>query len=303
ALTEAMSEALQLPALHLQAPGDCSSNGSAALTGTVAWSSSSTPTLRRKRFKMRRMKNVLSEKEQLGNGELRRGCSGSKEYLQLPSIEITPSSDEEAPWSNCSTPSASPRRKRFLLKKWLKIDSEKFPDFPVVTVLAAYGKHRAALVGHHIASVVVMTISQVSGSSCTITTSVSLKGPEICIVVVVVLVVVVVVLVVLVVVVVVVGGGGGGGVVVENEVIGHQTAWSDPLDPIHALQKGGGTFCTWNSKRAHTSRAVNKTCFLINCTAQRSAEECTLALILMLMMPIDEVMPSPRPSAVHKDVT
>ncbi|MGH0175737.1 UNVERIFIED_CONTAM: hypothetical protein FKN15_071058 [Acipenser sinensis] len=205
-----MSEALQLPALHLQAPGDCSSNGSAALTGTVAWSSSSTPTLRRKRFKMRRMKNVLSEKEQLGNGELRRGCSGSKEYLQLPSIEITPSSDEEAPWSNCSTPSASPRRKRFLLKKWLKvrekkdhgsesrkeqdlfthqypfdllslisckIDSEKFPDFPVVTVLAAYGKHRAALVGHHIASVVVMTISQVSGSSCTITTSVSLKAP------------------------------------------------------------------------------------------------------------------------------
>ncbi|XP_058866226.1 protein Aster-B-like isoform X2 [Acipenser ruthenus] len=120
-----MSEALRLPALHVQVPGDCSSNDSAAVTGTVAWSSSSTPTLRRKRFKMRRMKNVLSEKEQLGNGELRRGCSGSKEYLQLPSIEITPSSDEEAPWSNCSTPSASPRRKRFLLKKWLKVREKK----------------------------------------------------------------------------------------------------------------------------------------------------------------------------------
>ncbi|RXM94081.1 hypothetical protein EOD39_18388 [Acipenser ruthenus] len=120
-----MSEALRLPALHVQVPGDCTSNDSAAVTGTVAWSSSSTPTLRRKRFKMRRMKNVLSEKEQLGNGELRRGCSGSKEYLQLPSIEITPSSDEEAPWSNCSTPSASPRRKRFLLKKWLKVREKK----------------------------------------------------------------------------------------------------------------------------------------------------------------------------------
>ncbi|XP_041090861.1 protein Aster-B-like isoform X2 [Polyodon spathula] len=120
-----MSEALQLPALHVQVSDDCSSNGSATLAGTIAWSSSSTPTLRRKRFKMRRMKNVLSEKEQLGNGELRRGCSGSKEYLQLPSIEITPSSDEEAPWSNCSTPSASPRRKRFLLKKWLKVREKK----------------------------------------------------------------------------------------------------------------------------------------------------------------------------------
>lgn len=51
--------------------------------------------------------------------------SSSKEYLQLPSIEITPSSDEDTPWSNCSTPSASPRRKRFLLRKWLRVREKK----------------------------------------------------------------------------------------------------------------------------------------------------------------------------------
>uniref|UniRef100_A0A8C6TJP3 GRAM domain containing 1Bb n=1 Tax=Neogobius melanostomus TaxID=47308 RepID=A0A8C6TJP3_9GOBI len=50
-----------------------------------------------------------------------------REYLQLPSIEITPSSDEDVPssWSRCSTPSASPRRKRFLLRKWLKVREKK----------------------------------------------------------------------------------------------------------------------------------------------------------------------------------
>uniref|UniRef100_A0A7N8YN99 GRAM domain containing 1Bb n=1 Tax=Mastacembelus armatus TaxID=205130 RepID=A0A7N8YN99_9TELE len=95
-------------------------------------SSSSTPTLRRKRFKMRRMRNVPSEREaergRLTDGHLTvRSHSGSKEYLQLPSIEITPSSDEDTPssWSNCSTPSASPRRKRFLLRKWLKVREKK----------------------------------------------------------------------------------------------------------------------------------------------------------------------------------
>ncbi|XP_030648201.1 protein Aster-B isoform X2 [Chanos chanos] len=72
---------------------------------------------------MHRMKNVESEKEQAENGSPQR--SGSKEYLQLPSIEITPSSDEDAAWSNCSTPSASPRRKRFLLRKWLKVREKK----------------------------------------------------------------------------------------------------------------------------------------------------------------------------------
>uniref|UniRef100_A0AAX7SHI5 VASt domain-containing protein n=1 Tax=Astatotilapia calliptera TaxID=8154 RepID=A0AAX7SHI5_ASTCA len=94
-------------------------------------SSSSTPTLRRKRFKMRRMKNVPSERE-IERGRptnchlTARSRSSSKEYLQLPSIEITPSSDEDAPsWSRCSTPSASPRRKRFLLRKWLKVREKK----------------------------------------------------------------------------------------------------------------------------------------------------------------------------------
>ncbi|XP_039620106.1 protein Aster-B isoform X1 [Polypterus senegalus] len=118
----AMTETLQLPSLHVQVSADCGGLGS-----TAVWSSSSTPTLRRKRLKMRRMKNVLSEKDMLENGELIRDVSGSKEYLQLPSIEITPSSDEDTPWSNCSTPSASPRRKRFLLKKWLKVREKKEP--------------------------------------------------------------------------------------------------------------------------------------------------------------------------------
>ncbi|XP_036392939.1 protein Aster-B-like isoform X3 [Megalops cyprinoides] len=124
-----MTETLRLP--ELQVPrdhggGGAGSSDGGAGGGALAWSSSSTPTLRRKRSKMRRMKNVVSEKE---GGPLRRAGSGpgsaSKEYLQLPSIEITPSSDEDAPWSNCSTPSASPRRKRFLLKKWLKVREKK----------------------------------------------------------------------------------------------------------------------------------------------------------------------------------
>lgn len=105
-------------------PGDGGSDG-------LAWSSSSTPTLRRRRFKMRRMKKLQSERERDGHpqrlekaGALRRATS--KDYLQLPAIEITPSSDEDAAtWSNCSTPSASPRRKRFLLRKWLKVRERK----------------------------------------------------------------------------------------------------------------------------------------------------------------------------------
>ncbi|KAF5898485.1 GRAM domain-containing protein 1B-like isoform X1 [Clarias magur] len=102
-----MTDTLRPPSLLVQEPRDDPSS---------AWSSSSTPTLRRRRLKMRRTKKAPSE--QMENGSLRR--LASKEYLQLPSIEITPSSDEDAPWSNCSTPSASPRRKRFLIRKWLK---------------------------------------------------------------------------------------------------------------------------------------------------------------------------------------
>ncbi|XP_069750675.1 protein Aster-B isoform X3 [Narcine bancroftii] len=108
-----MTEMLQLPAVQI----------SSSASDSVAWSRSSTPTLRRKRFKMKRWKNVQSEKEQMVNNVY---CGSiTKEYLQLPSIEITPSSDEDTPWSNCSTPSASPRRKRFLLKKWLKVREKK----------------------------------------------------------------------------------------------------------------------------------------------------------------------------------
>ncbi|KAL4647293.1 GRAM domain-containing protein 1B isoform X11 [Arapaima gigas] len=125
-----MTETLQLPSFQVQVPGDCGELGPETMDGScigvdLARSSSSTPTLRRRRFKMRRTKNVLSETEMAGDGPVRRARSGSKEYLQLPSIEITPSSDEDAPWSNCSTPSASPRRKRFLLKKWLKVRERK----------------------------------------------------------------------------------------------------------------------------------------------------------------------------------
>ncbi|XP_016397396.1 uncharacterized protein LOC107730947 [Sinocyclocheilus rhinocerous] len=110
-----MSETLQLPALQIQGPVDGECNGCEV---DLALSSSSSPSLRRKRFKMCRMKNVMSEKEQLQR-------SGSKEYLQLPSIEITPSSDEDAAWSSCSTPSTSPQRRRFLLRKWLRGGEKK----------------------------------------------------------------------------------------------------------------------------------------------------------------------------------
>lgn len=110
-----MTETLQLPALQVPEQQ--------VLEGGPAWSSSSTPTLRRKRFKMRRMKNV--QEQSLEADRYQDTPSSSKEYLQLPSIEITPSSDEDTPWSNCSTPSASPRRKRFLLRKWLRVREKK----------------------------------------------------------------------------------------------------------------------------------------------------------------------------------
>uniref|UniRef100_A0A7N4P3N5 GRAM domain containing 1B n=1 Tax=Sarcophilus harrisii TaxID=9305 RepID=A0A7N4P3N5_SARHA len=113
-------ENLQLPAL--QVPGE--SQGAPEVS--PVWSSSSTPTLRRRRFKMRRMKNVQEQSLEGGLApDLSSSLSPGKEFLQLPSIEITPSSDEDTPWSNCSTPSASPRRKRFLLRKWLRVRERK----------------------------------------------------------------------------------------------------------------------------------------------------------------------------------
>uniref|UniRef100_A0A8C9GQN3 GRAM domain containing 1B n=1 Tax=Piliocolobus tephrosceles TaxID=591936 RepID=A0A8C9GQN3_9PRIM len=114
-----MMENRPLPALQVPEP-------QRAPEGSPVWSSSSTPTLRRRRFKMRRMKNVQEQSLEAG---LARDLPGvlapGKEFLQLPSIEITPSSDEDTPWSNCSTPSASPRRKRFLLRKWLRVRERK----------------------------------------------------------------------------------------------------------------------------------------------------------------------------------
>lgn len=130
-----MGDTLRPPSLQVSVPNDgpvYSDGGGPAVSDGCVRSSSSTPTLRRKRFKMRRMRNVASEKEgereRLAAGRhLQSSRSASKEYLQLPSIEITPSSDEDGPasWSRCSTPSASPRRKRFLLRKWLKVREKK----------------------------------------------------------------------------------------------------------------------------------------------------------------------------------
>uniref|UniRef100_A0A3Q3VXI1 Uncharacterized protein n=1 Tax=Mola mola TaxID=94237 RepID=A0A3Q3VXI1_MOLML len=126
---------LRPPSLQVSIPNDApvySDGGGNIVSDGFMRSSSSTPTMRRKRFKMRRMRNVPSKKEnerdRLAVGHITaRSHSASKEYLQLPSIEITPSSDEDAPlsWSRCSTPSASPRRKRFLLRKWLKVREKK----------------------------------------------------------------------------------------------------------------------------------------------------------------------------------
>ncbi|XP_053371819.1 protein Aster-B isoform X3 [Clarias gariepinus] len=107
-----MSETLQLPALQVQAPCDVDQDGSPSRENPTMLS----PSLRRKRFKMRRMKHVQSEREP---------TDGSKEYLQLPSIEITPSSDEDAFGSGSSTPNASPCRRRSLLRKWLRGGDKK----------------------------------------------------------------------------------------------------------------------------------------------------------------------------------
>ncbi|XP_048369470.1 protein Aster-B isoform X4 [Sphaerodactylus townsendi] len=105
-----MTETLQLPALQVPEQQEAESGR--------AWSSSSTPTLRRRQFKMRRTKHIQEP-------NLESASSSNKEFLQLPSIEITPSSDEDTAWSNCSTPSASPRRKRLLLRKWLSVREKK----------------------------------------------------------------------------------------------------------------------------------------------------------------------------------
>ena len=145
-----MTDALRPPSLQVSVPNDAPAlSGGGGGGGGNGPSTSSTPTLRRKRFKMRRMRNVPSEKEsgRLIVGQLSaRSRSASKEYLQLPSIEITPSSDEDAPssWSRCSTPSASPRRKRFLLRKWLKVREKKEQSSESRLVRPPHPPHRHA---------------------------------------------------------------------------------------------------------------------------------------------------------------
>ncbi|XP_036210023.1 protein Aster-B isoform X3 [Myotis myotis] len=120
-----LMESLQPPALQVPAPRG-------APEGSAVWSSASTPSLRRRRFRLRRARNVLERSLEAGLARelplplpLPGGGAPGKELLQLPAIEITPSSDEDTPWSNCSTPSASPRRKRSLLRKWLRLRERK----------------------------------------------------------------------------------------------------------------------------------------------------------------------------------
>nr|DBA16523.1 TPA: hypothetical protein GDO54_003907 [Pyxicephalus adspersus] len=94
-LASDINETLQIPELQIPNLSD----------STSATSSSNTPTQRRRRFKMRRSK-AARNRECCDTSDY----TGNLEYLQLPSIEITPSSDEDSVVSNSSTPSTSPRR-------------------------------------------------------------------------------------------------------------------------------------------------------------------------------------------------
>uniref|UniRef100_A0A8C9V9G9 GRAM domain containing 1B n=1 Tax=Scleropages formosus TaxID=113540 RepID=A0A8C9V9G9_SCLFO len=130
---------IQLPVVQIQVPGD---HGAEARSGLRAGAKAAAPgtsnrtplptssrTPRQRRFRMRRSRDTPGEWEPAAvETRLQRSGSTFKEYLQLPSIEITPSSDEDGPWSNCSTPSASPLRKRSLLRRWLKVREKKNRD-------------------------------------------------------------------------------------------------------------------------------------------------------------------------------
>ncbi|MEE6485276.1 hypothetical protein FKM82_014235 [Ascaphus truei] len=98
-----ISATRQIPELQVPNPSDSASGSSSCYT----------PTHRRRRFKMRRPKSSRSRE----TGESL-SCARNPDYLQLPSIEITPSSDEDSAQSNSSTPSTSPRRKGLRLKHW-----------------------------------------------------------------------------------------------------------------------------------------------------------------------------------------
>ncbi|XP_068098019.1 protein Aster-A isoform X3 [Hyperolius riggenbachi] len=83
------------------------------------WSCSSTPSARRRRFKL---KKGQGSPDSGGKSETEATVAKEKS-LKPPAIEITPSSEDEA-WSSCSTPSASPKRQRNLFKKWLTRDGK-----------------------------------------------------------------------------------------------------------------------------------------------------------------------------------
>ncbi|XP_077105733.1 protein Aster-B isoform X2 [Ranitomeya variabilis] len=102
-LAAELNETLRIPELQVsRLSGNTSATGNA-----------NTPSQRRRRFRMRRSKTARN-RENVANLD----CSGNLEYLQLPSIEITPSSDEDSALSNTSTPSTSPRRHGLRPKSW-----------------------------------------------------------------------------------------------------------------------------------------------------------------------------------------
>lgn len=100
-LASNINEMLQIPELQIPNLSD----------STSATSSSNIPSQRRRRFKMRRSK-ISRNRECADTSDY----TANLEYLQLPSIEITPSSDEDSAVSNSSTPSTSPRRKGLRLQ-------------------------------------------------------------------------------------------------------------------------------------------------------------------------------------------
>uniref|UniRef100_A0A8C4QQ07 Uncharacterized protein n=1 Tax=Eptatretus burgeri TaxID=7764 RepID=A0A8C4QQ07_EPTBU len=140
----------------LDAPSSQSSSQSGQLG--YKWLSRSTPTVKCKRAKFRRRRKVGSKQEQVGlklepGGAAllmerlqceshRRMCSNrntgvhcsrpsssSSMYLPLPLIKITPSSDDEGgSWSRSSTPSGSPRRRKSLLRKWLRARDQSLSE-------------------------------------------------------------------------------------------------------------------------------------------------------------------------------
>ncbi|KAG8433693.1 hypothetical protein GDO86_012156 [Hymenochirus boettgeri] len=85
------------------------------------WSCSSTPSARRRRTNL---KKGQRSPDSGARSEAETSTVRRQWTLKPPAIEVTPSSEDEA-WSNCSTPSASPKRRRGLLRKWLKRRGEK----------------------------------------------------------------------------------------------------------------------------------------------------------------------------------